>query len=196
MTGAFKGSPNALHCSRMQKREGSSRNVWMHSWSLSRAMIHSFNHMFMATAVFSFVPEFEFDIHGLEVKVAAGFSWGHWLFERDSRRRDWVLNPCDKDTLKEEVVDEILAIKREIEEDSSIEECERWFQIWHRLSDAAQDAIYADISEAEWRDSGRDKIRSSLIISISKVLDEEIEAWKEALDRIITGAEPPYQNGG
>jgi hypothetical protein len=135
--------------------------------------------------VFSFVPEFEFDIHGLEVKVAAGFSLGHWWFERDSRRRDWVLNPCDKDKLKEEVVDEILAIKREIEGDSSIDECERWFQIWHRLSDAAQDAIYAGISEAEWRDSGRDKIRSSLIISISKVLDEEIEAWKEALERII-----------
>jgi hypothetical protein len=136
-------------------------------------------------SVFSFVPEFEFDIHGLEVKVAAGFSWGNWLCVLERRRRDWVLNPCDKDTLKEEVADEILAIKREIEGDSSIEECERWFQIWDRLSGAAQDAIYAGISEAEWRDSGRGKIRSSLIISISKALDEEIEAWKEALDRIV-----------
>jgi hypothetical protein len=135
--------------------------------------------------VFSFVPEFAFDIHGLEVKVAAGFSWGHWLFERDHRLWDWMLNPCDKDTLKEEVVDEILAIKREVEEDSSIEECERWFQIWLRLPDATQDAIYAGISEAKWRDPGRAKIRSSLIISICKVLDEEVEAWKEALDRII-----------
>jgi hypothetical protein len=135
--------------------------------------------------VFSFIPEFAFDIHGLEVKVAVGLSSGRWYCECDRLRWRWVLNPCDKDTLKEDVVGKILAIKREIEGDSSIHECEHWSEIWRRLSDADQDAIYAGISEAEWRDSGRDKIRSSLISSIFRALDEEIEAWKEALDRII-----------
>ncbi|WP_457091109.1 hypothetical protein [Microvirga sp. P5_D2] len=131
---------------------------------------------------YSAVPEFEFDIHSLEVKVSVGFPWGVWMDVLKRRRPDWLLNPCDKDSLTEDVVDEILTIRQEVEGTSSIPERYRCYLIWDMLSGAAQDAVDASISEAEWRGSGRDEIRSSLVVSISTVLDEEIEAWKQELD--------------
>jgi len=131
---------------------------------------------------YSAVPEFEFDIHSLEVKVSVGFPWGVWMQVLERRRPDWLLNPCDNDRLNQRVVNEILKTKQGLEGVSSISERDRCHWIWCMLSCTAQDTIDASISEAEWRGSGRDEIRSSLVVSIFRVLDEEIAFWKQELD--------------
>ncbi|MPR07816.1 hypothetical protein [Microvirga tunisiensis] len=133
---------------------------------------------------YSAVPEFEFDIHGLEVKVAAGFPWGSWMEVLERRRPQWLSNPRDKDSLKDEIVDEILAIRREIKDTAIVPEHDRFDDIWNRLSDAAREAIDSGISEEEWRVSGRDKIRASLMASILEILDGTVEAWKQELNAI------------
>jgi hypothetical protein len=131
---------------------------------------------------YSGIPEFEFDVYGLVVKVSAGYPWSDWTSVLEQRRPDWLLNPCDKDWLTEDVVDEILTFRHEIEATSSILEHDGFNGIWDKLSDTARESIDAGISEEEWRISGRDDIRRSLIASISEVLDETIEAWKQELD--------------
>jgi hypothetical protein len=102
----------------------------------------------------------------------------------EHRRPEWLSNPCDKDSLEDEVVDEILGIRRKIDDTAVIPEHDRFDDIWNRLSDAAREAIDAGISEEEWRMSGRDKVLTSLISSISEVLDGTVEAWKQEVNAI------------
>ncbi|MXQ10442.1 hypothetical protein [Microvirga makkahensis] len=134
-------------------------------------------------------PEFELDVHSLEVKVKVGCSWGDWAELLQRHRLDWVLNPYGKDDLDPGFAAEIEDIKEEIEEDGSAPECDRLQEVWDRLPDHIQMAVDTGISEEEWRLSDQYEVRESLVTSISDFVRDTVSDWDQELKSLFSRAE-------
>jgi hypothetical protein len=126
-------------------------------------------------------PEFQFDVHSLEVKVTVGYPWGKWSDMLEELRLDWLSSPYSWGKYDRKIVSDITDVQKAVEEDGSIPEGDRWQEVWDRLPDHIQIAVDEGISKQEWQLGAQNDIRESLIDSISEFVRDTVDEWDQEL---------------